>query len=69
MHRRWRDPEISLHVRLGGRTPVKLGVVIDEREVLALFFRKLIFHFRDTPEDQSVSPQLLRTCGVTKYNR
>lgn len=36
MHGRRRDLEAALDVDLRGRAPVDLGVVVDEREVLAL---------------------------------
>ena len=38
VHCRRRDPEISLHVRLGGRPAVELRVGMNERQVLALPF-------------------------------
>jgi hypothetical protein len=42
---RWtRNLKIALHVGLGGRNPVNLRVVINERQVLALRFRVGRFH-------------------------
>ena len=38
VHCRRRDPEISLHVRLGGRPAVELRAGMNERQVLALPF-------------------------------
>ena len=43
MDRRWGRLEVPLHVSLGRRTPVHLGVVVDEREVLPLFTREAHF--------------------------
>jgi hypothetical protein len=38
MYRRRRNAKVGLHVRLRGGTAVNLGVVVDERQVLSLFF-------------------------------
>lgn len=37
MHSRRSDMEIILHIALGGRTAVQLGIGVDEGEVLPLF--------------------------------
>lgn len=36
MHRRWCHTQVALHVLLGGRDAVQLGVAVDEGEVLTL---------------------------------
>jgi hypothetical protein len=38
MYGRRRNTEITLHVRFRGRAAVNLSVVIDERQILPLFF-------------------------------
>jgi len=48
---RWgRDPEISLHVRLGRRPAVELDVVVDDGEILSLPGREVTFHSEFLPE-------------------
>ena len=44
--RRGRDPDVALHVGLGGRSPVELGVVVDEGEELALPWRVATRHLQ-----------------------
>ena len=39
MHRRRRNVEVALHLCFRRRVPVKLGIVVDERQVLPLFLR------------------------------
>ncbi len=44
MHRGGRDPEVHLHVGFRGGASIKLRVIVDEGQVLALLLGEPIFH-------------------------